>query len=234
MGESAAMADDLRQRIIRQPDVILEDIDVMRALVAANDKAFGDNVVDLRGIAMERLESRLDRLEETHRSVIAAAYENLAGTNLVHRAVLRLIEAQDLAALLADLDGPLADILKVARLRLVLETAGAPDAADAALGPALHVAGAGFVARYLDQGPNPPQRKVLLRQCDGGPTAIYGAAGAHIRSEALLRLDLGTGRLPGMLVLGSEDPHQYSPGHGTDLLTFLGAVFEAQMRRCLA
>ena len=60
----------------------------MRALVAANERALGSNVVDLRGIAMERLEARLDRLEDTHRSVIAAAYENLAGTNQIQRNII--------------------------------------------------------------------------------------------------------------------------------------------------
>ncbi|MEO1796907.1 MAG: DUF484 domain-containing protein, partial [Pseudomonadota bacterium] len=74
----------LRDEILARPDVLLEDKAVMRALVAAHDKTMGGNIVDLRGIAMERLEHRLDRLEETHRTVIAAAYENLAGTNQVH------------------------------------------------------------------------------------------------------------------------------------------------------
>ena len=55
-----------------------------------------------------------------------------------------------------------------------------------------------------------------------------------IRSEACLRLDLGDGRLPGMLVLGSEDPHQFNPTHGTDLLTFFAGVFERAMRRWLS
>jgi uncharacterized protein len=72
--------------------VILDDKDVMRALIAANEKALGANIVDLRGLAMERLEARLERLEDTHRSVIAAAYENLAGTNQMHRAILRILE----------------------------------------------------------------------------------------------------------------------------------------------
>jgi len=80
---------DLRDRIIAEPEVILEDRDLMRALIAANERAMGTNVVDLRGIGMERLEARLERLEDTHRSVIAAAYENLAGTNQVHRAICR-------------------------------------------------------------------------------------------------------------------------------------------------
>ena len=85
--------EDLRQRILKEPSMILEDADVMRALVDANEKAMGHNIVDLRSVAMDRLESRLARLEEMHKSVIAAAYENLAGTNQVQRAVLKLLEA---------------------------------------------------------------------------------------------------------------------------------------------
>ena len=83
---------DLRDKILATPEVILEDRDLMRALIAANERAMGENVIDLRGIAMERLEGRLDRLEDTHRSVIAAAYENLAGTNLIHRAILQMLD----------------------------------------------------------------------------------------------------------------------------------------------
>jgi hypothetical protein len=63
---------DIRDRLLAEPEKILDDQDVMRALIAANERAMGSNIVDLRGIAMERLESRLDRLEDTHRSVIAA------------------------------------------------------------------------------------------------------------------------------------------------------------------
>ncbi|MGL5012214.1 MAG: DUF484 family protein, partial [Paracoccaceae bacterium] len=46
---------DLRDRIIAEPETLLEDRDVMDALIAANTRAMGSNIVDLRGIAMERL-----------------------------------------------------------------------------------------------------------------------------------------------------------------------------------
>ena len=65
---------DMRDRILAEPETLLEDRDVMNALIGANERLMGGNVVDLRGIAMERLENRLDRLEDTHRTVIAAAY----------------------------------------------------------------------------------------------------------------------------------------------------------------
>ena len=55
-----------------------------------------------------------------------------------------------------------------------------------------------------------------------------------IRSEACLKLDFGKGRLPGLLVMGAEDPHQFSPQQGTDLLMFFAGVFERAMRRWLS
>ncbi len=227
----------VRETILAQPDVILDDTDVMNALVAANERNMGGNIVDLRGIAMERLEARLDRLEDTHRSVIAAAYDNLAGTNQVHRAILRLLEPSDFEAFLRDLNGTIADSLGVTAIRLVLESAE-PDASDAVemLGDVLCVAAPGFVAAYTSAGTDAgiPRRTVTLRQVKSGGAALYGAQAEWVRSEACVALDLGQGRMPGLLLLGSEDPHQFSPMQGTDLLAFFGGVFERSMRRWLA
>jgi len=233
---STAIAEiDLRDKIIADPEVVLEDPDVMRALIAANEKQLGSNIVDLRGIAMERLESRLDRLEDTHRSVIAAAYENLAGTNQVHRAILRMLDPNEFENFLRDLGGDVADILRVDCVRLVLETVqSADDPAVKRLGDVLTVAEPGFTDSYLGTSRSLPERQVTLRQLKPNSDMIYGEATDYIRSEAALRLDFGEGRLPGMLVMGSEDPHHFKPNQGTDLLAFFAGVFERAMRRWLS
>jgi uncharacterized protein YigA (DUF484 family) len=227
----------LRARLIRDPETILEDAEVMRALVAANERAMGANVVDMRGLAMERLEARLDRLEETHRSVISAAYENLAGTNQIHRAVLRMLDPLEFETFLADLEGEVAAILRVDAIRLVLESArSAEDPALARLGAVLQVAAAGFGRDYAGArgSARGEPRPVTLRRIEGGAGWLYGPRAGDLRSEACLRLDLGEGRLPGMLLMASRDPQQFSPEHGTDLLAFFGGVFERSMRRWLA
>ena len=72
------------------------------------------------------------------------------------------------------------------------------------------------------------------RQIAPETNVLHGDSGAWIRSEACLCLDFGAERLPGLLVLGSEDPHQFAPSHGTDLLTFFAGAFERAMRRWLA
>lgn len=224
---------DMRDRLLAEPERVLEDRDLMAALIAANERALGSNIVDLRGIAMERLEARLDRLEDTHRTVVAAAYENLAGTNQVHRAVLALLEPASFEDFLARLASEIAPMLKVESLRLVLESHEQASGVKA-MGPVLSVAPAGYALAVIQGNRSGSPRPVVLRQVmpDGGD--LHGEQAEYIRSEALLRLDLGKGRLPGILVLGSEDPHQFRATHGTDLLGFFGQVFERVMQRWLA
>ena len=229
------MEEMLRDRIISDPESVLEDQDLMRALISANERAMGGNVIDLRGVAMERLEARLDRLEDTHRSVISAAYENLAGTNQIHRAILKMLDPLSFEEFLKGLGGEVADILRVDVVKLVLETVqNERDPAITRLGDVLCVAEPGFIGEYLSQGRNVPLRQVTLRQMQQGSAAIYGEAADWIRSEACLKLDFGKGRLPGMLVFGAEDPHLFSPPQGSDLLAFFTGIFERTMRRWLS
>jgi uncharacterized protein len=224
----------IRAAILSQPAAILDDKDVMHALISANEKVMGSNIVDLRGIAMDRLESRLDRLEDTHRSVIAAAYENLAGTNQIHRAILRMLDAMEFEVFLRDLKGDVADILCVDALRLVLEANHASGNEHVpTLESVLCVRPEGYVEAYLTGGRPGTPRQVTLRQVAQGDADLFAEQAGQIRSEACLKLDFGSGRLPGMLVMGAEDPHKFSPQQGTDLLVFFGGVFERVVRRWL-
>lgn len=231
MSEQAAIAEEIRTRILQEPDVILEDPDVMRALIAANDRAVGGNVVDLRGVAMDRLEARLQRLEETHRSVIAAAYENLAGMTQVHRAVLAFLEPLTFEGFLGCLEADVPSILRVGQIKLVLESHEASDPALEKVGGVLTVLRPGFVSDYMSQGRN--LNRVVLRRTDGNARLVYGQDAGWVQSEACLYLDFGEGRLPGMLAFAADNAMQFHSGQGTDLLDFLGGVFERTMCRWL-
>jgi uncharacterized protein YigA (DUF484 family) len=228
------LAEEIRDRILSDPTLLLDDAEVMRALVAANDRAMGENIVDLRGLAMRQLEERLDRLEETHRSVIAAAYENLAGTNMVQRAVLQMLEPLTFDAFLLTLERQVKQTLRLEAIQLVLESRQGEGDERATLDPVVRVVEAGFADDYLTLGRDGPPRKVVLRATAPESARVFGTLTPQIRSEAVLRLDLGAGRLPGLLVLGAEDAQQFRPAQGSDLLTFLARSFELAMRRWLS
>lgn len=230
--------EDLRLRILANPGVILEDPELMRALLKADRRTAGRNVVDLRGVLVDRLEDRLDRLEDTHREVLAAAYDNVSGTKQIHRACLALLDAPDFAAFLDALTGTVAGILGVDVIRLGLEAPAARPGQP--LGPAGPLAESVValpedgVATYMTTGRNRGvPRPVVLRGLSQASADLYGSTAASVRSEAVLRLDLGPGRLGALLAIGSLDPGRFHPEQGSDLLTFLAGVFERCLRRWL-
>ena len=228
---------ELRNKIIAKPDVVLDDHRGMQALIKASEKSMGANVIDIRGIAMARLETRLNQLEDTHRSVIAAAYDNLAGTSQIQRAILRVMEASDFPTLIKDLQGEVREILMVDFIALVLES---PKKGVCYLkshlghNDVLRIVPSGFVDTYLTEGRNIPVCDVVLRKVLKNPGKIYDLNMALIQSEAALKLCFKKGLLPGMLILGAEDPRKFSRQQGTDLLAFFSSFFERALRRWLA
>jgi uncharacterized protein YigA (DUF484 family) len=219
----------LRAAVLGDPALVLDDRDLMAALI---DAAGGEsrNVVDLRGALVRRLEDRLAKLEQVHRSVIAAAYENLAGAGQVHRAALGLLEAADAQAYLQALLVDATEILAVDAARLALE----PGAALAAGPFADRVIDLpeGGVDAYLDCGDAPGREGVWLRAAPPESELIFGDDASRIGSEALIELRMGPVR--GLLAFGAEDARRFSPDHGVDLVSFLGGVVARTLPRWLA
>jgi uncharacterized protein YigA (DUF484 family) len=188
---------------------------------------------------VERLESRLTRLEHAHQTVIAAAYDNLAGGDQVHRAVLSLLDQDSFSdAIEVILDG-MPEMLDVDETRICFET----DEADA--GPvmglglgkriedAIIAAPTGAIQAYLTLDRDVAEGPVMMRRNLPEASLIFGAASTAIKCEALIPLDLGHGAPPALLALGSADADRFTAEHGGDLLVFLGGVVERILRRWL-
>ena len=229
---SDADRDLIRSLIVAEPALVLEDDDVMRRLVG--DSVGDRKVVDLRDRLVERLENRLEKLAMTHRTVIAAAYENVSGTHQLHRAVLALIEPPDLASFIHRLTAEVPPLVTVDDARLcveadVTETTVASGFGDD-LGGRVLAMPEGTIADYiaLDGDPASP---VILRPAGAEAELIFGEANP-VQSEALMQLDVGGAK--GLLVFGSGDPRRFDAGHGTDLLEFLAGVVERLLLKHLA
>ncbi|MCQ0971368.1 DUF484 family protein [Paracoccus sp. TK19116] len=208
-----------RDKLLADPAALLDDRELMRALIAAREAEIGANVIDIRGRAMEALESRLDRLETAHEGVISAAYENQSGTAVVHRAVLALLEPQDAAGFVNALQEDVAPILRVETLRLLIES----DPADESLPPQIAVLPEGTIRTLMEAGRRTPRGDdIALRPVADITAELHSQP---VASEALIPLDLGPGHPPALLLIGSSDRGRFSPSQGTDLLRFFGQVF---------
>jgi uncharacterized protein YigA (DUF484 family) len=237
--EATAVRDEalsLRDQILADPGVVLDDMELMRAILKAEGRGLGRKVVDLRGVLVDRLEERLDRLEDTHREVLAAAYDNVAGTAQVHRACLAVLDAEDFAAFLKVTTRDVPRILGVDVIRLGLEAPAAEPGQG--LGPeglreAVVALPEGGAETYSTAGRGGMPRRVVLRGLARASATVYGSHAGRVRSEAALLLDLGPKHLPGVLALGAFEERRFDPEHGTDLLDFFTGVFERALRRWL-
>lgn len=220
--------DLIRSLILADPELVLADDQVMRTLIGASggDATGARRVVDLRDRLVERMEGRLHKLVRTNRSVIAAAYENAAGTGQLHEVVLSLIDARDLGTFLRRLTTDTAEVVGVEEARLCLEAdvdhpRPADELAEGLEGRVL-VVPAGTVDAYLGVSDS-PDSGMALREAGEEAEVIFGYPN-RVRSEALLRLDLGGS--PALLAYGAADPDRFGPEQGTDLLHFLAGVVE--------
>ncbi len=233
MSKTNDKLDALRADVIANPHLLLDDKEIMAALMAGGDDRIGNNVFDLRNMALQHMSKRLDELSETHSTVVSTAYDNLATANQINRAIMALLDPQSFAAFLAFLESTLADSLNVDAARLCLETpvVRINGQKQTEYGNGVSFLQPTAIAKYVAGGTLP--KPVTLRQTNSASLEIYGDNAAQIKSEALIVIQLGAGKQPGILALGSKSATQLDAGQATDLLLFYGAVFERVMRRWL-
>ncbi|MEM1345690.1 MAG: DUF484 family protein [Pseudomonadota bacterium] len=226
--------DLIRSLIVADPALVLDDDQVMRALIGEEAEE-GARVVDLRDRLVQRLEARLRSLVAANRSMIAAAYENVAGTRALHRAVIALSGTVTLEDFLRCLTREVPEILAIEEARLCLEAdVDRPYPAEG-LGQGLEgrvlALPEGSVDDYLrldamltEGDPEaPPEETVVVRTAGIEAELIFGPETA-VRSEAMVRLDVAGA--VGLVVFGAADPERFGADQGTDLLHFFGAVTE--------
>lgn len=225
------LSDPLRAQLMARPDLILDDRDLMRALIGARETQLGENVIDIRGRAMQALEDRLERLETVHETVISTAYDNQSGTNTVHRAILALLEPQDFPAFLEALHEEVAPILHIESLYLVIEAAE-PDALPG--GKTLGFAPIGRIAQLISAGRRAPRgNDIILRPATQITENLHDHSQGNILSEALIPLDLGPAHGTALILMGAKDRQRFAPSQGTDLLRFFAQVFRLALLRWL-
>ena len=226
---------DFRKRILQDPEALLNDREVMRALISASSNNAPTNVIDLKSVVLKRVEGSVDEIEGQNSNIISAAYKNISTTFRVHSAILEALEPKTFTEFLNFLKTDWANSLGIDVARLCLE---APSISkddipqlQTEFGPSVIFLQEGEIDHYITLGQDNDPRSVTLRQIRKGASNIYSNIAPELRSEALMKLDLGQGNSPGLLLLGSINPDQFLPNMGTDLFVFYGSIFEKVMQR---
>tara|TARA_B100001057_G_scaffold280734_1_gene281157 strand:+ start:738 stop:1430 length:693 start_codon:yes stop_codon:yes gene_type:complete len=222
------MEETVRAKLLSDPSIILDDQELMERLLTATDIKLGTNVVDLRHVAMNRLSDKLGELEGTHRSVVAAAYQNLLGTKQIHQGVVHLLSKKSLDDFVICLKTELLRILSIDCIFILLEK---PDGSEDPLIPTkfrpnIQTVMPGFVNTYITQGGVTDFSKAKIRRATSVTNQLFENASIKIESEACLQLNLNENQIVGMIAIGSSDKNFFEPGQGTDLLKFFACVCE--------
>ena len=235
MNNTEKHSNELKEKILTDPNIILEDSDLMDALINAQNRLYGDNIVDLRGAAMSQLEKRLEKVESNHNDVIALAYENLSGASQIQRAILRLLETNYFPSFIKILSKEFKDILNIEHVSLILETNAANENITLlkSLNPVTILVAENTIKEYLAITGHSISQHVALRTNIYLLHKFYENNSHKILSEALLNLNFDNSNVSGLLILGSKNKAKFAAGQGTELLTFFAQVFERIIARWL-
>ena len=230
------MDDKLREEILAKAHEILNDETLLRALIEASDKNLGNKIVDLRSVAMKKMDGELKKLKRSNQQVIATAYENLVGMKQVHQVVLKSLEQNNLDEFITNLNTELCDILRVDCIRLGVETHSSfqnTKKYDPELLELLHLYPVNFVDTYMSQGENNITNDVVLRPTPKGSEQMYGKLSKNLKSEGCIKLKIGNEKIIGILALASKEREKFTAQQGVELLKFMGGVFERRISHWL-
>jgi len=181
-------------------------------------------VIPFEERAVATLRDRLGAAESANEDLIAFARGHSGATASIHAAVLALMDAGDIDALFDT-------VTKIWPRLLGLDHVALAIVADDR-GFRVHSRGIEEIeARFVD-GAIAQVGAVTMRTVERGH-ALFGAAAAEVRSEALIRLPDAAPMPRGLLLLGQREAACLDARHGTQLLGFLGSSVGAMLRRWL-
>jgi uncharacterized protein YigA (DUF484 family) len=217
-GEPTLTKHQVAEYLRRHPD-FLADHDELIAILTPPAHKRGDNVVDMQHFTLRRMQEELAQMKRQHQALIATSRSNLASQARIHAAALAVIGARSFEHLIQTVVSDLAVLLDLDVVTLCVESEAKP--ADRPQLPSVLLLGTGTVDALFA-----PNREVLLFDHAPGTPEFFGSGAGLVHSQALLRLNVGTGAPAGLIALGARSPTRFKPGQGSELLCFLARTLE--------
>lgn len=209
-GQDVAAWADARRLLLRRPELVSNDADLLGALGL---KPVSANVVEFLPAALARVEAERERETDARRAIERVAEANFAAQAQTGAAALDLLEARNNADLARRADEAARGRFDLLAAALATETPEPVPLGWRDLPP-------GGVDDLL--GPGREAR--LGSPC--APEMLFGDLAAQVGSTALIRMRLWNEDRPGLLAFASPDPEGFTPAMGAELIAHLARVIE--------
>ena len=223
--------EDIRQKILKNPDLVLLDQEIFMSLI--NEKNFSDdeNIVDIRNIFLKRLGSKLENLKKANNKILKHAYENQLSVSKIHRCCLSVLESKTIQELVMNIFDEFPVFLKITSIKLVLEKTVKFDGDK----KKIIYASQGELLSFSKFVGITPSRLVTLREnlsYKQRSNLGLNSSKDSIESEAILSINIRNKGL-GFIFLESNDKKTFSIDQATDYLEFLSKIISNQIESLL-
>lgn len=206
------------------PDFFDLNSDLLSVLKPARIK-LQEGIVDFQAVLLDRLQTEVAILNDLQGSMIYASRSNMTTQMRIHAAVLCLLEAQSYDHLCHIICHDWVQILQLDSVSLCFERSlqnCLPKNNN------IRLLKKGVIQKSLGH-----EMSAILKCKVIAEEAIHGPATPLIKAEALVRLKSTDHNPSGIVAFGSRDENFFTPGQGTELLRFLVAAFQAQLKNFL-
>jgi uncharacterized protein len=174
---------------------------------------------------IQRLKADKEEVITTTREIVENSRANMNNQQRIHKAVLRLLEANSFDEFIQAITMDLSTMLDVDISVLVVEANGSDIPHISTSG--IRVIPEGTVDKWM------AGKNVLLQDNISGIEPIYGGGATLVKSQILLRVDISRNTPPAILAFGSRNPDMFHEGQATDQILFLARVIERSFRAWL-
>jgi len=217
--EVKAYLRDNRDFLLKNPKVL--------SILKAPGQSSGDTVADFQQAMVERLRKDKAEILSLQKELVENARANMSNQSRIHSAILVLLEAENFTDFVQTITQDFPVLLGVDVTTLALET-GSSINVPAVDHQGLRIIEPGTVTAHLGEG-----GYGLLLDNMRGTEDIFGEGAGLVRSQALLRLDIGPGFPKGMLCFGARDPELFQADQGIEQISILSQVVERHIRTFL-
>ncbi len=217
--------EDIIEFLRENPNFLQENPDILDVLIPPKTRPKKGDVANFQSYMIERLKADKEEVINGTRELVENARSNMNNQQRIHKAVLRLLEANSLNEFIQCITMDMASMLDVDISVLVVECDGEEIPHINQKG--LRILPAGTVKKWMKK------KTVMMQDNISGIEAIYGSGAALVRSQILLRVDISEDTPPAILAFGSRDPNMFIDGQATDQISFLARVVERAFRMWL-